>query len=248
MHLYQINSSLIRAIEFQEKALVIHFVAGISPLLSEQLVAQVGSNSAFILGNKFGTTDLTKIKTLIDFLKDKSLISAKEYTLIQEQQVKPTIKPSAQETKSESVKSKTPCLLVPFAPNYNEAQTQLIQTLKTLQKKHSFIPVIIFLIQEKNYDIALMAICENIREPKIAIDLTQKLFEANKILKFNILSAACDEKGYSALHFAAINKNKELYDLLVAHGANIKLKDKAGNMPEFYFNNTPTPAVRFVVR
>ena len=55
---------------------------------------------------------------------------------------------------------------------------------------------------------------------------------------------AADYAGYTALHLAAIQENKELCELLIDKGARVNNKNKIGFTPldsTLYFNEVPYP-------
>ncbi len=55
------------------------------------------------------------------------------------------------------------------------------------------------------------------------------------INKMNNNLDSTNNNGRTALHLAAKNKNKELYDLLIEKGANENIKDKFGKLPKEFF-------------
>lgn len=83
-------------------------------------------------------------------------------------------------------------------------------------------------INDKKYERALRTACNSSLGK--AFKLVKLLLMYKGILKINIDEQAGD-KCYSALHYAAIKGNKDIYDLLVHFRAK-QLPDKEGNMPE----------------
>ncbi len=251
MPIIKLNSATIESIEFQERSIVIYFTFDLSEKFGKDLITKAKLKNAFILGKKFGTNDIPRTKAIIQFLKDKEHISEDEYLrLLQEQALHPEEKlpkpkqttPAgpAQETKAESRKPtlQSSLFLSPiFKDNIDDEHKDVVDRITKLMTRYKVrCKSLEDHLKEKQYALALLDICKKIHNPDVALQLAKLLLKANNTLKSNLFNTTRDAQGSSALHHAARNDHRELFELLVDHGADKTLKDAFGNTPEFYFN------------
>lgn len=97
-------------------------------------------------------------------------------------------------------------------------------------------------LSEMNYPKAVRNIC-NSSKP-IALSLLETILHYKDPLNFFIDEQA-GEKKRAAIHYAALQGNKEIYDLLIQKGANCKIEDGDGHSAEYYMSKYPSkPAIQ----
>lgn len=90
-------------------------------------------------------------------------------------------------------------------------------------------------LENKNYSQALRRICTAGRDDITAEPLLKNILKYQKVLEIDLDEQAGTKK-FSALHYAALRKNTNLYDLLIKFGASLDLQDTDGCIPSDYLD------------